>query len=107
MGAAKTFDLKNLRILTLDDIITESGKQAVLKMIFDQLEDEYADVWDMASDASDFPGAAPALDKDGVRFDYGAYELGAYAMGMPSAVIPYEKIKKYLTPGVKELLGME
>lgn len=106
-GAAKTFDLKNLRILTLDDIITESGKQAVLKMIFDQLEDEYADVWDMASDASDFPGTDPALDKDGVRFDYGAYELGAYAMGMPSAVIPYEKIKKYLTPGVKELLGME
>ena len=56
---------------------------------------------------NDFPGTDPALDKDGVRFDYGAYELGAYAMGMPSAVIPYEKIKKYLTPGVKELLGME
>ena len=66
-GAAKTFDLKNLRILTLDDIITESGKQAVLKMIFDQLEDEYADVWDMASDASDFPGTDPALDKESVK----------------------------------------
>ena len=105
-GAAKTFDLKNLRILTLEDIIMENGKQAVLKMIFDQLKDEYADVWDMANDASDFPGTDPALDKDGVRFDYGAYELGAYAMGMPCAVIPYEKIKKYLTPEVKELLGL-
>jgi hypothetical protein len=41
---------------------------------------------------------------EGVRFDYGAYEIGAYALGMPEVVIPYEKMKPYLTDKVKELL---
>lgn len=103
-GAGKTFDLKSLRILTLDDIILPGGKDAVLKMVTAQLKKDYADVWDMATEPIDFPSADPSLNGEGVRFDYGAYELGAYAMGMPGVVVPYEKIKQYLTPEVKVLL---
>ena len=46
-------------------------------------------------------------EEKGVAFDYGPYEIGPYALGMPQALIPYDKIKPYLTPEVKELLGMK
>lgn len=108
-GTAKTFDLKNLRILQFDDIFVASAKKALLKMVVAELKKEYADAWDMAnsSETIDFPGSEPSLVGEGVRFDYGAYEIGAYALGMPSVVLPYEKVKQYLTPEVKELLGMK
>jgi hypothetical protein len=108
-GFGRTFDLKNLRVLTMDDIITQAGRPALLKMIIATLKDEYADGWDMANEEEtiDFPAYAPSLLAEGVAFDYGAYEIGAYALGMPQAIIPYDKIKPYLTPEVKELLGMK
>ena len=108
-GVGRTFDLKNLRLLTLDDIITNEGRPAVLKMIIAQLRTEYKDVLDMMNPAGeiDFPSTTPSLRAEGVAFDYGAYEIGAYAIGMPGVVSPYTKLKPYLTPEVKELLGME
>jgi hypothetical protein len=107
-GIGRTFDLKNLRVLTLDDIVAKEGRKAVLKMIVAQLQEEYGDT-DMlnAPDDIDFPGADPSLMKEGVSFDYGAYEIGPYALGMPGVIISYEKMKPYLTPEVKELLEME
>ena len=107
-GFGRTFDLKHLRILTLDDIITKAGRKAVLKMIIDQLEDEYNDMGMLNEPEDiDFPGVDPSLMAKGVAFDYGPYEIGPYALGMPQALIPYDKIKPYLTPEVKELLEME
>ena len=108
-NAGKTFDLVNLRVLTLDDIIAKAGQKAVLKMVVKELKEEYADAWDMNNPDSSigFPGAAPSLREEGVSFDYGAYEIGPYAMGMPSVVLPYEKLKPYLTDEVKQLLEME
>ena len=108
-GFGRTFDLKNLRILSMDDIITKAGRPTLLKMIIDTLKDDYADGWDMANEEEsiDFPTCDPSLVAEGVAFDYGAYEIGAYALGMPQALIPYDKIKPYLTPEVKDLLGMK
>ena len=108
-GFGRTFDLKNLRILTMDDIITKAGRPALLKMIIATLKEDYADGWDMANEdeSIDFPACDPSLMAEGVAFDYGAYEIGAYALGMPQALIPYDKIKPYLTEEVKELLEMK
>lgn len=107
-GFGRTFDLKKLRILTLDDIIKKESRNTVLKMIIATMKEEYADSWEMANEdeSIDFPANDPSLMKDGVAFDYGAYEIGAYALGMPQALIPYDKIKPYLTEEVKEILGM-
>ena len=107
-GYGTTFDLKNLRELAFDDIITQAGHEAVMKMIIAQLQEEYGDT-DMLNAPGEigFPGTDPALDAEGVRFDYGAYEIGPYALGMPGVVIPYEKMKPYLTPEVKELLDLK
>ena len=104
-GFARTFDLKNLRILKYDDILKPESHEAVLKLVVADLVDEYSDSGMMNEpDEIDLPSSHPALVAEGVRFDYGAYEIGAYALGMPEVVIPYEKMKPYLTDKVKELL---
>jgi len=43
------------------------------------------------------PKYAPYLAKDGVHFIYQQYEIGPYAMGMVSFVVPYSDIKTFLT----------
>lgn len=42
------------------------------------------------------PQEPPYLGKDGVVFEYGQYEIGPYAMGMPTVIIPYDMVKDYL-----------
>lgn len=42
------------------------------------------------------PQEPPHLSKDGVVFEYGQYEIGPYAIGMPSFTLPYEKVKDFL-----------
>lgn len=42
------------------------------------------------------PQEPPFLSKDGVVFEYGQYEIGPYAIGMPTIVIPYDMVKDYL-----------
>ena len=53
------------------------------------------------------PAAAPYLSPDGVVFVYGQYEIGAYAIGMPTFTVPYDKIEKYLTPEARRLTGLK
>lgn len=50
------------------------------------------------------PGSEPWVEKKGVVFMYGAYEIAPYAAGMPYAVIPISKILPYLTTEGKALL---
>lgn len=45
----------------------------------------------------------PSLSADGVVFLYQQYEIAPYAFGMPSFVVPYDKISEFLTPEAKEL----
>lgn len=43
------------------------------------------------------PQSAPYLTKDGVVFVYQAYEIASYAEGLPTFVVPYDKIKPFMT----------
>lgn len=45
------------------------------------------------------------LVKNGVQFDYQHYEIGPGALGQVSIMIPYEKIKPYMTEEAKNVLG--
>lgn len=49
------------------------------------------------------PAWEPSLSADGVVFLYQQYEIAPYAAGMPSFVVPYDKISGFLTPEAKEL----
>ena len=45
------------------------------------------------------PAAAPYLSPDGVVFVYGQYEIGAYAIGMPTFTVPYSiRLRSILHP---------
>ncbi|MDY6114103.1 MAG: RsiV family protein, partial [Alloprevotella sp.] len=51
------------------------------------------------------PAEAPALKSDGVKFQYQAYEICCYAMGMPDCTIPYDEIRPMLTDYAKQLIA--
>lgn len=50
------------------------------------------------------PTIAPWVVKEGVVFQYGAYEVGPYSSGMPAAVIPVKSLLPYLTKEGRALL---
>lgn len=50
------------------------------------------------------PVNAPYFAADGVHFIYQQYEIAPYAAGMVGFVIPFDKIKPYLTPEAQKLL---
>ena len=60
----------------------------------------------MGSDVNDIPLPAndPYFTKDGVCFVYSIYEIAAYAGGMPTFVIPYDKIRPFLNEEGLQLL---
>jgi len=47
------------------------------------------------------------LSPKGVVFIYSFYEIGAYVIGTPTFVIPYNKIKNFLTPEARHLAEIE
>ena len=53
------------------------------------------------------PGNGLYLSPEGVVFSYGQYEISAYAVGMPTFTVPYEKIGKYLSPEARRLAGIK
>ncbi|MCH5320049.1 MAG: DUF3298 domain-containing protein [Paramuribaculum sp.] len=44
------------------------------------------------------PAAIPFLNKGGVVFTYGAYEVGPYALGMPTCTVPLDELSGLLNP---------
>ena len=101
-GYATTFDLKHMRQLTLDDIIKPESQPVVLKMIRkDLIGQGYGETM---NEVIDFPSDGATLSDEGVDFAYGAYEIGPYAMGMPSVTFSYQQMQPYFTPLIKELL---
>lgn len=54
-----------------------------------------------------FPEWTPHPTAEGLCFVYQQYEIAAYAMGMPSFIIPYETIKPFLTPQALDLLDLD
>ena len=105
-AAGNTLDLKNLRVLTLDDVVKPESRSKVLQMIVADLKEQGYEEGGLEADVN-FPDASPVLVKDGVEFDYGAYEIGPYSMGMPSVTISYKKMRPCLTAEVKDLLEMK
>lgn len=50
------------------------------------------------------PKYGPCFSQTGVEFVYQQYEITAYAFGMPSFTLPYEKVKGFLTPAAADLV---
>ena len=53
------------------------------------------------------PANGVYLSPEGVVFIYGEYEIGSYAIGMPTFTVPYSKIGKFLSPEARRLAGIK
>lgn len=52
------------------------------------------------------PQLPPYPTEKGLKFVYGQYEIAPYAAGKPKFVVPFNKVKQFLTPEAVKLLGM-
>ncbi len=50
------------------------------------------------------PQNAPTPEAEGLRFSYACYEIASYAVGEINFVIPYSKIKPYMTKEARKLI---
>jgi hypothetical protein len=107
------FDLKDIKMLYLTDIIREGALPAVKVLMREYLWD-----YEKRDDESVF---YPFRDEDlpldydvtadfflspqGLGFQWDPYEIAAYAIGTIEIIIPYEKLKNLLTPKGIEITG--
>jgi hypothetical protein len=74
------------------------------KMTADELFERLQLPFDGPKNQIPLPVGQPCPTNEGLSFTYGQYEIACYADGMPSFVIPYEKIKPFLTEEAAQLL---
>ena len=53
------------------------------------------------------PHTEPCFTEEGLTFTYQQYEIAAYAYGMPSFTIPYDKLTKYLNVTGLDLMNIK
>ena len=53
------------------------------------------------------PSSQPYVTREGIAFVYQQYEIAAYACGLPSGIISFEKAKPVLSDEGRALLGLE
>lgn len=77
-----------------------------LKSYFEEIgADEDLDEWLLVPSADiTVPGMQPYLTKEGVCFVFAAYEIAPFAAGMPEFVVPYDKIRPFLTKEARRLI---
>ncbi|MBR1594205.1 MAG: DUF3298 domain-containing protein [Alloprevotella sp.] len=91
------------KLVRMEDIFPASTHRKLKAIVYRHLLDEYdgEDVfWEDAS--THLPDAlGVALVEDGVRFQYDAYEIGAYAIGTPTVTIPYPELTSIMSEKAK------
>lgn len=78
------------------------NKEKVDEIVKDQMDGLFLD-----KGIVPLPASGVYLSPEGVVFVYGQYEIGAYAIGMPTFTVPYEKIKKFISPAARQLAGIK
>ncbi len=106
-------DLQQRKILGYNDIFSENAKEVLHPLLieglchyFDVGKDQLGEqLFESDLQKLNLPESIPALTKDGVLFQYQAYEIAAYAAGCPSFVVPYDKLQDILI--IKDRLKLD
>jgi hypothetical protein len=101
-----TFDLKNNKLITIDDLFTDTA--SALKIIEPIAQDavKTAIGADMVQDDVLTAGTAPlpenyayfSLDTDSITFYFQQYQVGPYAIGIQKVTIPLAQLSSVLKP---------
>ncbi|MFN5635552.1 MAG: RsiV family protein [Flavobacteriia bacterium] len=102
-GTTETYniDLHTGKVIGLSDIL-QAGYGKELKRIAEKyfLEENGAEGWDFTPGRGDFELPQNiSFTRKGMVFVYDAYEIGPYAAGSPSMIIPWKELKKLLIEG--------
>ncbi len=84
------------------DIIRPDAKQSFNDILVEMLSD-YCD-WDENTDVA-LPVTPPYFVDNGVVVIYQQYEIGPYAIGMPTDTIPYDRISPLMEEWAQKLIG--
>lgn len=98
IDTTKVKELQPLLRKGLLQYFSEAGEQKITK-------NELKGYLLIEGDQIPLPVTQPILTPEGLSFIYGQYEIAPYAMGMPSFVVPYKEIQKYMTKEAKELIN--
>lgn len=93
----KTFDLKNNKVISQNDILknpADASWDKILKDHFDEPEQKEMLLEDKISPNNNF-----YFDKDKITFVYNQYEITAYAAGVVYITLNFKDIKDQLKPG--------
>lgn len=114
MTSSITFDLNKGTIVR--NFLKDDAEKDIQQLLFDgvssyfqKYEDEFknADLMDyLLIDTSTIPLPQNSLtpEANGLRFRYSCYEIASYAAGEINFLIPYSKIKPYMTKEAKKLI---
>ncbi len=97
------------RVVAMQPLLIEGLKQyyneaAEQAMTTDELFERLQLPFDGPQRQIPLPMWQPCPTSEGLLFCYGQYEIACYADGMPSFVVPYNKIKPFLTDDALRLL---
>lgn len=96
-------DLKNIRLLTLDDIFVENYAEALVDLLWNQLmmdnkvttREELEDLgYGLTGDL--VPTENFYLNKEGITFHYNVYEFTPYVMGATEITLPFPMVSHLL-----------
>lgn len=90
------------KLVTMEDIFPASTHRKLKAIVYRNLLKEYDEdnFWEDA--ATKLPGdLGVALVREGVRFQYDAYEIGPYVIGTPSVTIPYSELTAIMSAKAK------
>jgi hypothetical protein len=108
----QNIDLKNIRILTLSDIVdTVTAKRALEKLLEKEFRKNFQfEVGEKLQDVLLVEKISPTenfmLTAKGIGFNYDPYEIAAYAYGPIFIYITFKEIQSYLKPEFKKLVGL-
>ena len=115
-NGALTFDKQTGEFI--EHLIDSTAVEALQPLLIEGLQQYYADSEVtmtkeellehllIEGDQIPLPAYEPYPSKDGLVFVYQQYEIASYAEGMPSFVIPYDKIAPFMTPEAKKVCGV-
>lgn len=101
VDTTRVADVQPLLIEGLKQYYTEASEQ---QMTTEELFERLQLPFDGPKHQIPLPMWQPCPTSEGLLFCYGQYEIACYADGMPSFVVPYNKIKPFLTKDALNLL---
>lgn len=106
---AVNLDMKELKVLTLEDVLVESSEQLLLEMVLDSVRQKftlvgeeglYSDYEVTVQNALTYGNMTSHwyFNETGLVIFFNQYVLGPYASGLIKAVLPYESLADVLRP---------